>query len=238
MARILIVDDSLIMRKNLRTILHQAGHEIVGEADTGREAVNQYILTQPDLVTMDITMPVMDGIDAVNEIISKYPDAKIIMVSALQQKQKVFEAMERGAKHYILKPINTQKVINIVNQVLKNNTDNPIKIALTRTPPSELDHPCSITPLFSVENKDGVFIVKFLRDPDEEGLKSLQTAIQGFLFLKPLKIIFDYTHIKDIQPKHMDLLDEMIIQIRSVGGEFSVNAQSPSLLQMVRKYGV
>lgn len=118
MANILIVDDSIIMRKNLKTILTQGGHNIVGEATNGLQAYNEYVTLKPDLITMDITMPVMDGISATKKIVSEFKEAKILIISALDQKNMVFEALENGAKHYIMKPIMPDKVLQVVNEVL------------------------------------------------------------------------------------------------------------------------
>lgn len=120
MAKILVVDDSSIMRRNLSTILTKAGHTIVGEAVNGESAYKDYVKLLPDLVTMDITMPILDGVDAVKKIIKYYPDANIIMISALDQKQMVLSAIQNGAKHYIIKPFTVDKVIAVVNEVLKN----------------------------------------------------------------------------------------------------------------------
>lgn len=118
MARILIVDDSIIMRRNLKTILIQAGHSIIAEATNGKEAFIEYERHLPDLVTMDITMPIMNGIEAVKKIIYRYPEAKIIMISALDQRNMVFEALESGAKHYIIKPITTDNILAVLDTVL------------------------------------------------------------------------------------------------------------------------
>lgn len=109
MANILIVDDSIVMRKNLSLILRNAGHEIVGEATNGRQAVTLYQELQPDLVTMDISMPILSGVEAVKRIFKYDPKAKIIMISAVNQKKMVFNALNSGAKHYIVKPIEQKK---------------------------------------------------------------------------------------------------------------------------------
>ncbi len=124
MARILIVDDSLVARKNLRTILTQAGHVIAGEASNGKQAFTLYEQRRPDLVTMDITMPGMNGIEAVKNIVGAFPDAKIVIISALDQKKMIFEALENGAKHYILKPITKENVLSVLNEVLSNKIIN------------------------------------------------------------------------------------------------------------------
>ena len=119
MARILIVDDSIIMRKNLEFVLVQAGHQVVGQAINGKQAVEMFISLRPDLVTMDISMPMMSGTDAVSEIIAIAPEAKIVMISAINQKKMVFEAIKNGAKHYIIKPIEASTVIKTIEAVLE-----------------------------------------------------------------------------------------------------------------------
>lgn len=118
MATVLITDDSVLMRRNLKTIFTKAGHEVVAEATNGLQAFQMYEKHRPDIVTMDITMPVVNGIDAVKNIMTAYPDAKIIMISGLDQKNMVFQSLELGAKYYILKPITVEKVMKTVNEVL------------------------------------------------------------------------------------------------------------------------
>jgi two-component system chemotaxis response regulator CheY len=118
-ARILIVDDAKFMRLTLTNILKKANHEIVGEADNGRTAVKMYHEFKPDLVTMDVTMPEMSGIEAVKEIRSEFPDAKIIMCSAMGQQRMVVEAIEIGAKDFIVKPFDESRVLDAINRVLR-----------------------------------------------------------------------------------------------------------------------
>lgn len=119
MARIMIVDDSIIMRKNLEFILKEAGHEVVAQAINGKQAVSFYEAYKPDLVTMDISMPIMSGTDAVSEILKIDPLARIVMISAMNQKQMVFEAVKKGAKHYIVKPIKAENVLKTIDSVLQ-----------------------------------------------------------------------------------------------------------------------
>jgi len=120
MAKVLIVDDAAFMRMLVKKILVQAGHQIVGEAGNGKEAVEKYKELKPDLVTMDIVMPEMDGISAVKEIMKIDPNAKIIMITAVGQEAKVMEALKSGAKGYIVKPFQAPKVIEEVNRVLSS----------------------------------------------------------------------------------------------------------------------
>jgi len=121
MPTIVIADDSFLMRKNLRTIFSQAGYDVVAEAGNGKAAVKAYKEYRPDIMTMDITMPVMSGIDAVKEITSEFPQAKIIMITALDQKHMVFQAISNGAKHYIMKPFNISQVLSVVKSVLEGD---------------------------------------------------------------------------------------------------------------------
>lgn len=118
MARILIVDDSLMSRTNLKEILQTKNHEIVMEASNGEEACRIYSELEPDLVTMDITMPVMNGIEALKKIMEKHPDARVIMITALGQASKVLEALNNGARHYITKPYEAKKVLSVIDEVL------------------------------------------------------------------------------------------------------------------------
>lgn len=117
MAKILIVDDSLIQRLNLKKLFTADGHEIVGECTNGLEAVKKFRELKPELVTLDITMPEMSGLEALKAILGEYPDAKVIMISALGQENKILEALENGALHYITKPYEPEQVISAVRDV-------------------------------------------------------------------------------------------------------------------------
>ncbi len=116
--RVLIAEDSFVMRNNLRQIFEGNNFEVVAEATTGVQACHQYDHHLPDLVTMDINMPVMDGITALKNIIAKHPDARIIMVSAEGQKRQLLQALKLGAKHYLVKPINEEKTLTTVMEVI------------------------------------------------------------------------------------------------------------------------
>uniref|UniRef100_A0A7C5YEC2 Response regulator n=1 Tax=Fervidobacterium nodosum TaxID=2424 RepID=A0A7C5YEC2_9BACT len=119
MARVLVVDDAAFMRMMLKDILTKAGHEIVGEAANGVEAVEKYKELKPDVVTMDITMPEMNGIDAIKEIKKVDPNATVIVCSAMGQQAMVIEAIQAGAKDFIVKPFQASRVIEAVQKVLK-----------------------------------------------------------------------------------------------------------------------
>ena len=114
LAKFLIVDDSAVMRRNIRNILEEVGHEVVFEAVDGREVLPAYINHKPDIVTMDISMPEVDGIEALKTLIHNFPNVKVIMISAMGQKQQVLEAIKLGAKSYLVKPIEKDKFLDII----------------------------------------------------------------------------------------------------------------------------
>lgn len=116
--KILIVDDAAFMRMMIKDILSKNGFEIAGEAADGAQAVQMYQETQPDLVTMDITMPEMDGIMALKEIKKQNPQAKIIMCSAMGQQAMVIDAIQAGAKDFIVKPFQADRVLEAINKAL------------------------------------------------------------------------------------------------------------------------
>ena len=116
--RIMIVDDAAFMRMMIKDILSKNGFDIVGEAADGQQAVEKYKELQPDLVTMDITMPEMDGITALKEIRQINPNAKIIMCSAMGQQAMVIDAIQAGAKDFIVKPFQADRVLEAISKTL------------------------------------------------------------------------------------------------------------------------
>lgn len=118
MAKILIVDDSRTSRKILKGILEGEGYEIVGEATNGQEGYEKYIELKPDVVTMDITMPVLDGIEALKKIKADHPEAKVVMVTAAGQKTKMVEAVQNGANEFVSKPFEPEQLKTIIDKVV------------------------------------------------------------------------------------------------------------------------
>lgn len=119
MPNILIVDDAAFMRMMIKDILGKNGYTIVGEAENGEKAVELYATLKPDLVTMDITMPEMDGITAVKEIRKNDPKAVIIMCSAMGQQAMVIDAIQAGARDFIVKPFQPDRVLEAIKKALE-----------------------------------------------------------------------------------------------------------------------
>jgi len=117
MKKILIVDDAAFMRASLKMMLTKNGFEIIGEAENGNMALEQYKLLSPEVVTMDITMPECNGIEALKKIKSFDKNAKVVMISAMGQEGMVVEAVMAGAKGFIVKPFNEAKVLEVLNKL-------------------------------------------------------------------------------------------------------------------------
>ena len=249
MARILVVDDSSIMRRNLSTILSSAGHLVVGEAFNGELAFHEYVRLKPDLVTMDITMPVMDGIGAVKKIIDSYPDAKIIMISALDQKYMVLNAIQCGAKHYIIKPFTSEKVTAVIDEVVRasgnvslegsgvsNQLDGAIKninnairsvhssIDLLDNANTSTDQNCEMP--FTVENKGSFLLISLSNHIKDENLNALKMVVQGFLFIKPLKIIIDFADMHTLTDGLAKKVKELITMVQNVAGDIKLASRN------------
>jgi len=118
MARVLVVDDAAFMRKMLGDALSKGGHEVVGEAGNGVEAVDRFLSLKPDVTTLDITMPERDGIAALKEILTLDPGARVVMCSALGQESKVLEAIKAGAKDFVVKPFQPERVVDAIGKAL------------------------------------------------------------------------------------------------------------------------
>ncbi len=118
MATILLVDDLNFIKKIERNVLEKHGHQVIGDASDGAEAIVQYMKHKPDIVIMDITMPKVNGIEAVEKILQIDPKACIVMCSALSHKRVLFKAIKAGAKEYLVKPFTTEQLLSTIRKVL------------------------------------------------------------------------------------------------------------------------
>lgn len=201
MARVLVVDDALMMRKMIRKMAEGAGHIVVAEAVNGEQAIELYQKHLPDLVTMNITMPGTDGIEALIRIVRYDRNAKVIMVSALGQQHKIMEALENGAKSYILKPVTAERLIMVINQIMGGYNISPI----SAKPVFDCDvghHPESCDPIlekaeknspFIVENKEEIVSFKLMRHFKADEVSALLKAVEEALAVKPPNVVFNFT---------------------------------------------
>ena len=132
MKTIMIVDDSMLIRVNLKKIFEKQGYCVVAEAADGQEAVEKYLKFKPDLTTMDITMPILDGISALQKIRMYNARASVIMISALGQEKRIIESLNKGARHFIVKPFKESDVIGKVESVFHHEAEEPLNACAAR----------------------------------------------------------------------------------------------------------
>lgn len=236
MSKILIVDDSTIARRNLKTVLQKAGHTIVAEAENGMQAFREYTTHMPDVVTMDITMPVMDGVASVRQITGEFPDAKIIVISAIDQKPMIMKALEAGAKHYILKPFLPEKLIAAISLV---SGDLPGKspAAVMGQRGSAAGSAESMDP-FRIDNRNGAFVVSISQYFVSDHFPLLIDKTNPLLQAKPLRMIFDFgsTEIKDntLMPR----LAQLISGVKEAGGLVLAKTSDQRLATFLENQGI
>lgn len=193
MARVMIVDDSGIVRKNMEIMLKKAGHEVVATADNGINAYMEYKRKLPDLVTMDLTMPDMDGIEAMQKIILDFPDAKIIVVSGLNERQSIIKAVRCGACHFLTKPIDQDKLMSVVDMVLVKGFDQNKRLELVQRLEVDAKGREKKQVPYVIEDKEGKYVVITINDTIQNNhMASLQTDIDNLLFKFQTKFIFDF----------------------------------------------
>jgi len=119
--RYLVVDDSVFARKSLAKMIESFGGQVIGEAGDGCTAITEYARTNPDIVLMDITMPQMEGIEAVERIVQDHPSAKIVMVSSVGYQENILAALRKGARHFVQKPVKPDVLYEVVRYVLRED---------------------------------------------------------------------------------------------------------------------
>ncbi len=227
MPSILVVDDSPIMRKNLKAILTKSGYTVVAEAANGLDAYYAFEQHRPDLVTMDITMPVMDGIQATKKITTAFPEARIVVISAFDQRTMLFEAMENGAKHYIIKPITAEKLLTVIGNVLEAGSEQD-QASTETAAVAEQDRVEEAVPTLSIENHNGRFVINLAEQLTLRHLDALQQAVQGLFFIKPLYIVLQFGK-EQLTEEIIARVAEIISLIKQAGGSVALQTQNQQL---------
>jgi len=127
--RFLIVDDSIFARKNLARMVESFGGRVAGEAGDGCTAITEYTRTLPDMVLMDIIMPQMEGIEAAEKILSMHPQARIVMVSSVGYQENIIAALEKGARHFLQKPVKAEVLYDVVRYVMAEDAMTAVEAA-------------------------------------------------------------------------------------------------------------
>lgn len=219
MARVLVVDDSAVARKALSEILNQLGHRVAGEATSGSQAFVEYVKLKPDLVTMDLTMPGMSGIEATAKIIATFPAARIIVISAMEGRQVVLEALEKGARHFIIKPITTDKVTAVVNGVLQQEFDRDKHLELIKKlKGAEEFRQASLVPPFSIESNGQVVMIKVNPNISANSCQSLTLELEEHLAAGSARVLIDFGNMTSLEKALIGSFDALIGVIEQKGG--------------------
>ncbi len=239
MARVLIVDDALIMRKTIGRIVEDGGHSIVGEAINGEEAVTMYQKYLPDVVTMDITMPGTDGIQALGRIRDYDKNAKVIMVSALGQQHKVMEALDLGAKSYILKPITKEKILTVIKQVVGSEGDFSLSQRMVECGEERNQKKCDAAFLpFALENREGILSVTLKGEFAGGDFPKLMTAVQEMLVVDPLEIVFNFIHNDVLNGKIVNQFIEIMTMILNEGRKLQIICYNQDYMNFFRNVSI
>lgn len=210
MAEILIIDDNLVMRKNIKSIVENLGHKVVKELETGTQIIDNYEEHQPDIVTLDIVMPGIGGMEALKRLKDKFPEAKVIMVSVLGEKSKIIRAIKLGAEYYIQKPIEVKIMSKAIdealygvgandrckNKSLTNNLEEDIKDSLREELITVMNQNSSDEDLSSLEDKIENLSL------DETSTKPIEVKIEDDAF----KINVNHK----INQRVLDIIDDSI----------------------------
>lgn len=215
MLNVLIVDDSNFMRKNLGLMFSSLGHNVVGEAGDGLEAFKAYEKHKPDLMTMDVTMPKMEGVDAVRNIIKSFPDAKIVMVSAQKDRDVVKEAIVAGAMHYLAKPVRTENLIKAIEKVFPDG----LPVRKTKEDPFK-----DIS--FHMELKDDKFTATIHNNASGHPIRLFPDAIKGLGYVTPLNLTIDYHETENLPKEIREMVVSSVKRINEAGGKVKLISKS------------
>ncbi|MFK7691627.1 response regulator [Paenibacillus sp. HJGM_3] len=246
MAMILIVDDSSILRLSLREILEASGHEVVAEAEDAEEALEMYRSHRVDLVTMDIQLPGKSGIEAVRMIKEFDPEARIMMVSSVEQRNLIYEAIKLGAKHYIIKPFTREKVNEVIKSILPESlvsvptssaketsrqtsrdpdADKAANNSKSKTAYEKIVDPQAIGLPFDVSIESGKIIFTLYKYVTEHTLPYMVGCLQGLLHIYNAKYVIVLEKVSVSQDAALLPIIDFIRIVRSRRGTIAVVAE-------------
>lgn len=214
MADILIVDDSAVARAALRKIITSLGHKVVGEAETGAKAYVEYIRLRPDVVTMDLTMEGMSGAETTSKIVATFTDAKIIVISAMEERGVIIDALERGARHFLIKPITQEKVSAVLNNVIEQNHDiKKHREMVQKLKREDTDHLVrDFKPPYRIGCDGKLVVVNINANITKNSCKTLVTEIEEYL-QDGVMVLFDFGNISNINELVLKDIDGLMSNV-------------------------
>jgi len=243
MARVLIVDDSAVARKSLKEIMTALGHTVVGEAENGTQAFVEYTKQRPDVVTMDLTMQGISGAEATSKIISSFPEARIIVISAIEERRVVLDALERGARHFIIKPITQEKVASILNNVLQQKFDQQRHLELVRKLKG-IEHPATsmrsaneqYLPPYQISQDGKLTMVRVNSNLTLTSCQSLVIELEEYLAGEP-RVLFDFGIASGLDKSVLAEVDKLISNIENNSGMVKAVCRAPGFAELVATEG-
>ena len=242
MAKVLIADDSAVARRSLREIVTSLGHVVVGEVPSGSQAFIEYNRLKPDVVTMDLTMPGLGGAEATSKIIATYPEARIIVISAMEERRVVIDALERGARHFIIKPISKEKVAAVLNNVLQQEVDLKQHIERVRKLKG-LDDPTvtvhsganqSVPPYFISGQGCNLVHVVINSNITLISCQSLELELDEYLTGKP-RVLFDFGAMLTLDQAILNKLSELVEIIQNNDGVVKAISNNKRFVDAIAK---
>lgn len=241
-ARVLIVDDSAVARNSLRGIVTALGHTVVGEAANGTQAFVEYTRLKPDVVTMDLTMDGLGGAEAISKIIAVHPEARIIVVSAMEARRGIIDALERGARHFIVKPIRQEKVAAAIDNILQQHSDlqkhreqvRKLKAA-EELSTIEADAANSNLSPYAVHVQEGKVVYVVLNQSlTLNSCRSLTLELEEYLNGTP-RVLFDFGRMTNLDLPLLDKINELIGKINRRSGKVKAVSGNTRFVDLIRE---
>ncbi|MBP2650574.1 MAG: response regulator [Firmicutes bacterium] len=235
-ARILITDDSAFARQSLRDVVTALGHVVVGEATNATQAFVEYARLKPDLITMDLTMQGAGGAEAISRIMAIHPDARIIVVSATESRASIVDALERGARHYIVKPIRQEKVAEVIENVLQQNSDQKKhwdSLQSQDTVKGLVDVTPECIPPYVISPKDNNFIHLYINQSITfTSFQSLLIELGEYLEDSP-NLLLNFGMTSRLDPLLVDMFNKLIQTVKDNTGLVQVISNSQEFMDCI-----
>lgn len=238
MAKILIVDDSAVARRQLREIFVALGHAVVGEAENGAQAFAEYVRLRPNIVTMDLSMQGLAGAQAISKIIAAYQDACIVVVSATEERSVIIDALERGARHFIIKPIQKEKVAAVLDTLLQR----PFDLAQHKDKIGRLKRSGNIclgdeitfyssSYTICVQDKRLVYVT-INQSVTLTSWQSLQIELSEHIQDK-VRLLLDFGSINELKPDLLELINKLICTVEEQAGQVRAISSNKHFIDQV-----
>ncbi|WP_129408709.1 response regulator [Marinitoga lauensis] len=215
MSRILIVEDNALIRNEIKKILINLGHTIVGEIDDGSEVLEKFAFLNPDIVTLDLALKKINGMIALKALKRKFPNSKVIIISVTNNKKDIFNALQLGADYFIIKPLTQEKMKKALNKVINSG----IKISKIRSLYKKTDERENFVDII---NDNGVLRIRIKKKLNGRTIEKLNNIIDSLLIIKPLKIVFSYFDENEKKEIIKKSLNDIVVKIKNAGGTCTI----------------